>query len=1410
MPQRSLYGVDMSKRTDGSLPLPSGWEVGYDFDGKMFYIDHKNKTTSWVDPRDRVTKPQSFADCVGDELPFGWEECYDPNVGVYYINHNTQVNQLEDPRYEWRRQQERMLTEYLCTAHEELAVKREIAIVKQEQLNLAQDEFRNLNESLANWKSSRISLNSTSSVASSAKHDPDLLRTEVALAKTRVSRLKRELDQIQMEMRLKEDGLKTLEQVNEKMAGQHYTISEATAILNEIYKIKLSLMSGEKEKKELMESLARLKDDFLVGKFQEEAALDAYSSIDRCSAASQTDLTTEFISVNARVTEMSRVRAEYDEARKKLTELQKTLARLEDSSVPGQKESDRDRLLLIQEKEQLLRELRALSLKEKDEREATDVLRRIERLQGDLSRAAELSSRQISDRLRQQEDRHDVIRQLAEAARHATRLETQLRCLSMGSLSSSSSLGSLSSLGGSSLPSSSRGSLNSSSYSDLYAQSSRASSETSLPDLHRRVEKLLQGQMTGVAAVAALAATPQAGSSFPERSDMQSKASGYQGSVAASTAVAAGGAAVPLASAFPPPTYEQHMNGLGRLRVRGGGGSSGGSGSASSTAFDPAAAANARQQLDEAQLHTRLSELMLLPAQQAQQLQHQLDYHAAVAAGLVPAFERQSSAGTLPCHVTGVSAAVSDESVAGDSGVFEGSMQSRLGSDGQYIGHAASHGDGCAQVQVKLCYDVSDGCLHVGVERARNLGILSPSPHSRICIKASILPVIPNVESHFSTTHSADLDSPKFSEDFAVRLAEGKVASKTLSINIMSFFPTTHYEDCLGCVQVSLADFDITRACSRWYNVLSIKLTQAGGAVGVAAAAAPASHQSTPGFRSLSPEGSGRPLQLLSRVDGSQGARPGEPSNGLATTHVKAPRTTAHTFSDTAVVASSSSQVALTLRSGGAASAPLLATTAPTACDSGSTVLFIEESSDESSIVSGSQASTLTRMQGTAAAAALSDEACCAGFQVPNYKEGTPAESVTSLCSDCASSSLGSDVTDGGGFGGQDFTCFDSSAQSGDDLLSLSDGLSDGAGIHHTAGDAESATVGQHVAGAAGNAAVAEAAASAAVTSAHAHSSSAMAAVRGTSTGLDADGSAMIRRSQTFSTTGAIPVPQLGSRDQYVCRLNRSDSDSSMHRRTTGTTTGPFLRGTYERRSLRFKQQQQQSGRSGGSGALRGRLLQPTAAPRKITTSQLPRTSIDLELDLQASHFKLSQQQEEINRLKELKKRLEEAIAKGDKELPEWFSDEQLQKLLASADKVAGKSEPLSHEDVKIEKLVHKLLKQADKYRRLHKRDADLNTFREKMAFFTTRRTIAVPSVMDCERNDGGGSADGGAGCAVAASDDECDSGSEVPRWRPLGTGGSLAGKYDTDSAPPQPSGGGIPSLNFQQLLEIAEEEEML
>jgi len=52
-----------------------------------------------------------------------------------------------------------------------------------------------------------------------------------------------------------------------------------------------------------------------------------------------------------------------------------------------------------------------------------------------------------------------------------------------------------------------------------------------------------------------------------------------------------------------------------------------------------------------------------------------------------------------------------------------------------------------------------------------------------------------------------------------------------------------------------------------------------------------------------------------------------------------------------------------------------------------------------------------------------------------------------------------------------------------------------------------------------------------------------------------------VKRSQTFTPSAAV------GKSRYICRLNRSDSDSAMH---FGVTPHPFHRGAAERRSLRF------------------------------------------------------------------------------------------------------------------------------------------------------------------------------------------------------------------------------------------------
>lgn len=45
-----------SAGASGEISLPDGWDMATDFDGKVYYIDHQNKITTWIDPRDRCVQ----------------------------------------------------------------------------------------------------------------------------------------------------------------------------------------------------------------------------------------------------------------------------------------------------------------------------------------------------------------------------------------------------------------------------------------------------------------------------------------------------------------------------------------------------------------------------------------------------------------------------------------------------------------------------------------------------------------------------------------------------------------------------------------------------------------------------------------------------------------------------------------------------------------------------------------------------------------------------------------------------------------------------------------------------------------------------------------------------------------------------------------------------------------------------------------------------------------------------------------------------------------------------------------------------------------------------------------------------------------------------------------------------------
>ncbi len=164
--------------------------------------------------------------------------------------------------------------------------------------------------------------------------------------------------------------------------------------------------------------------------------------------------------------------------------------------------------------------------------------------------------------------------------------------------------------------------------------------------------------------------------------------------------------------------------------------------------------------------------------------------------------------------------------------------------------------------------------------------------------------------------------------------------------------------------------------------------------------------------------------------------------------------------------------------------------------------------------------------------------------------------------------------------------------------------------------------------------------------------------------------SALVKRSQTFSPSAPI------NKSDYVCKvssailtariqatgnglffqLNRSDSDSAMSLHNKRLA---FQRSMLERRSLRVPatvgaKSSATSGRHSSSSSTGG------AKPKSSKGSKNgPQTPLDLELDLAAQQTKLQLLQDEIDRLKEIKVRLEEARKQGAKEIPPWLQEQE-------------------------------------------------------------------------------------------------------------------------------------------------------
>ncbi|NXF19259.1 WWC2 protein, partial [Rhodinocichla rosea] len=1138
------------KAGNGQLPLPDGWEEARDYDGKVFYIDHNTKQTSWIDPRDRLTKPLSFADCVGDELPWGWEAACDPQIGVYYIDHINQTTQIEDPRKQWRQEQERMLKDYLTIAQDALSTQKELYQVKEQRLALALDEYVRLNGAYKEKSSSRTSLFSGSS--SSTKYDPDILKAEISTTRLRVKKLKRELSQMKQELLYKEQGFETLQQIDQKMSGGQsgYELCEAKAILKELKSIRKAITSGEREKQDLMKSLAKLREKFNVDQTTETSEPDLSSSSvnsqlcfprQTLDTGSQTDISGE-IGARSRsnLAEKVRLSLQYEEAKRSMANLKIELSKLDSEAWPGALDVEKEKLMLINEKEELLKELQFVTPRKRTQDELEQLEAERKRLEEELVSVKSTPSQALAERLKLEERRKELVQKLEETTKLTTCLHSQLRSLSASTLSvsSGSSLGSLASSRGS-LNTSSRGSLNSLSSTDLYYNQGEQITDL---DYQYKLDFMLQektgyipsGPITTIHENEVVSSHGRLGySDSPSASDHPKlteppKSVTSLSSRSSLSSLSPPGSPLVLEAAFSVSAQNSPLHHL-------------------TTDFEDSDLSG-----DFAGISFCENQI-LLDSEARAGSQTPTDDKGLNIRQPLPSLHEGSSGGDLPRRTGGhlleektacVSAAVSDESVAGDSGVYEASVKQLP------IAHLQLHEYSSSITGVTICYHFTldwhvkmlDTCYPGYTCEPNNLDF---ALYSKKYIRVAVLPSSTDSSCLFRTKIHPAMETVLFNEIFRVAISQVALLQKTLRVDVCAV-SRTHREECLAGTQMSLADLSLSdETCTLWYNLLPCK--------------------QSPGKKPK--EQNDEYMFLLSKQSQSLD------SLDLDAVSALLERT----------------------------SAELEAVEQELAED--------EEKEQEQR---ASEEDWLEML------AEASDEI------VDEEEDGIKLE-VEGDCND----DLG--------------LLMDAPEMNEDKNRESSDEAQENqqAAVILTLVDKETNTeelVNENRAVRPKDRA--------------SWSCRQRPFVR----------NSMIVRSQTFSP---------GQQNQYICRLNRSDSDSS-----TLAKKSLFVRNATERRSLRVKR--------------------PVCQPilRRAAQECPVRTSLDLELDLQVSRTRQNRLNDELQALRDLKQKLEEMKGRGEADLPLCvLEDERFQKLLKQAEKQAEQSKEEQKQGLSAEKLMRKASK---------------------------------------------------------------------------------------------------------------------
>ncbi|XP_074246478.1 protein KIBRA isoform X8 [Saimiri boliviensis] len=645
--------------------------------------------------------------------------------------------------------------------------------------------------------------------SSSSKYDPEILKAEIATAKSRVNKLKREMVHLQHELQFKERGFQTLKKIDKKMSDAQgsYKLDEAQAVLRETKAIKKAITCGEKEKQDLIKSLAMLKDGFHTDRGSHSDLWSSSSSLESSSfplpkqyldMSSQTDISGSFgTNSNNQLAEKVRLRLRYEEAKRRIANLKIQLAKLDSEAWPGVLDSERDRLILINEKEELLKEMRFISPRKWTQGEVEQLEMARKQLEKDLQAARDTQSKALTERLKLNSKRNQLVRELEEATRQVASLHSQLKSASplwpslsssMQSLSSGSSPGSLTSSRGS-LVASSLDSSTSASFTDLYYDPF----EQLDSELQSKVEFLLLEGATGFRPSGCITTI-------------------HEDEVAKTQKAEGGGRLQALRSLSGTPKSMTSLSPRSSL--------SSPSPPCSPLMADPLLAGDTflnSLEFEDPELSATLCELSLGNSTQER---YRMEEPGIEGKQLGQAVNMAQGCGL---KVACVSAAVSDESVAGDSGVYEASVQRLGASEAAAFDSDESEAVGATRVQIALKYDEKNKQFAILIIQLSNLSALLQQQDQKVNIRVAVLPCSESTTCLFRTRPLDASDTLVFNEVFWVSMSYPALHQKTLRVDVCTT-DKSHLEECLGSAQISLAEVCWSgERSTRWYNLLSYK-----------------------------------------------------------------------------------------------------------------------------------------------------------------------------------------------------------------------------------------------------------------------------------------------------------------------------------------------------------------------------------------------------------------------------------------------------------------------------------------------------------------------------------------------------------------------------------------------------------